>query len=344
MGARREPLCIVGAGSFGTALAAVVGGQGHPVRMWTRREEQAQEIDRDHTNEGYAKGYRLPDAVHATSVMKDAVQGAAVVLVAVPSKAFRQTARELGDVLTGDQLLVHATKGFEIDTFRRMSEILREETCARKIGVLSGPNLAPELLAGNPAGALVASRFDEVVEAVQGYFTGSHMRVYGGRDVIGTEVGGAFKNIVALAAGVSDGLGMGDNTRSLLVTRGLSEMAQLGVSLGADVFTFGGLAGIGDLMATCASRISRNHLAGERVAKGATVADVLATMGHVVEGVPTTAAVHQHAARAGLDLPIVRAVHSVLFEGVSARDGVGQLMMLPVGTELAALRFQRVRR
>ena len=343
MAVRREPLGIIGAGSFGTALAAVVGGLGHPVMMWTRRAEQAEEIDREHTNEGYARGYRLPETVRATSNLQEAARGAAVVLVAVPSKALRQTARELGDVLTGDQLLVHATKGFEIDTFRRMSEILREETCARKIGVLSGPTLAPELLAGHPAGALVASRFDEVVEAVQGYFRGSHLRVYGGRDVVGTEVGGAFKNIVALAAGVSDGLGMGDNTRSLLVTRGLSEMAQLGVSLGGDVFTFGGLAGIGDLMATCGSRLSRNHLAGERMAKGEKLEDVLATMGHVVEGVPTAAAVQRHAARAGLDLPIVRAVHSVLFEGMSALDGVGQLMKLPVGTELAALRFQRRR-
>lgn len=344
MATRPEPLCIVGAGSFGTALAAIVGGLGHPVRMWTRRADQAQEIDRDHTNEAYARGTRLPERVRATSDLQEAVKGAAVVLVVVPSKAFRETARELGNVLTGDQLLVHATKGFEVETFQRMSEILREETCARKIGVLSGPTLAPELLAGHPAGALIASRFDEVVEVVQGYFGGSHLRVYGGRDVVGTEVGGAFKNIVALAAGVGDALGMGDNTRSLLVTRGLSEMALLGVSLGADVFTFGGLAGIGDLMATCASKISRNHRAGERLASGEKLDDVLATMGHVVEGVPTAAAVQRHAASTGLELPIVRAVHSVLFEGVSARDGVGQLMSLPVGTELAALRFQGSRR
>jgi glycerol-3-phosphate dehydrogenase (NAD(P)+) len=262
------------------------------------------------------------------------------VLVVVPSKAFRETARALGEHVTGEHILVHATKGLEVEPFLRMSQILRQETCALKIGAISGPNLAHELLAGHPSGALIASRYDEVVSAVQSLFRGTTMRLYGGRDVIGTEIGGAFKNIIALAAGVTDGLGYGDNTRALLVTRGLSEMAQLGVAIGADVFTFGGLAGIGDLMATCNSKMSRNHRAGERLAAGETLDRVLSTMGHVVEGVPTTQAVHRYATGKGLDLPIVRAVHSVLFENRTALDGVAQLMTLPVGSELAALRYR----
>lgn len=340
MSPMRDHLCIVGGGSFGTALASVVGTLGHPVQMWVRRQEQADEINHNHVNEHHAPGRRLPDTIVATTSMQQAVCGARVVLVVVPSKAFRETARALGEFVTGDQVLVHATKGIEVATFLRMSQILKQETCALKIGVISGPNLAPEILAGQPAGALVASRFDEVIVAVQSYFQGSNLRLYGGKDVVGTEIGGAFKNIIALAAGVVDGLGMGDNTRSLLVTRGLSEMARLGVAIGADVFTFGGLAGIGDLMATCNSKISRNHRAGEGLAAGNPLERVLATMGHVVEGVPTTEAVHRHALSVRLDLPIVRAVHSVLFEGKTPRDGLAQLMALPVGTELAALRFR----
>ena len=235
---------------------------------------------------------------------------------------------------------MHATKGLEIASFRRMSEILREETCALKVGVLSGPNLAREILIGNPAGALIASHYEEVVAATQALFKGTTLRVYGARDVIGTEIAGAFKNIIAIAAGVVDGLGFGDNTRSLLVTRGLSEMAQLGVSLGADVFTFGGLAGIGDLMATATSKLSRNHQVGERLAKGETPEQIIETLGHVAEGVPTTEAVFRQITSTGLDLPIVTAVHGLLYEKKTPRDVLSRLMALPVGSELAALRYR----
>ena len=303
---------IIGGGSFGSALAAILAG----------------------------RGLALPDSLRATVDCAEAVRSSRVVLVVMPSKAFRATARLVGEHLQGDQIVVHATKGLEIETFRRMSEILREETCALKIGVLSGPNLAPELNAGHPAGALVASRYDEVVEAIQGLFAGAHLRVYGGRDVVGTEIAGSFKNIIAIAAGISDGLGLGDNTRSLLVTRGLGEMARLGVSLGADVFTFGGLAGIGDLVATCSSKISRNHQVGERLAKGETLTHIGETLRHVAEGVPTTEAVFRHLTAVGLDLPIVRAVHAMLYEHQAPVEAVRQLMSLPVGSELAALRYR----
>jgi glycerol-3-phosphate dehydrogenase (NAD(P)+) len=206
--------------------------------------------------------------------------------------------------------------------------------------VLSGPNLAREILIGNPAGALIASHYEEVVAATQALFKGTTLRVYGARDVIGTEIAGAFKNIIAIAAGVVDGLGFGDNTRSLLVTRGLSEMAQLGVSLGADVFTFGGLAGIGDLVATCSSRISRNHQVGERLAKGESLEQINAALRQVAEGVPTTEAVFRHLTAVGLDLPIVKAVHAMLYEHQAPVEAVRQLMSLPVGSELAALRYR----
>jgi glycerol-3-phosphate dehydrogenase (NAD(P)+) len=333
-------ICIVGGGSFGTALASIAAGRGRSVRMWVRRAEQADEINRARTNGPYLPDRQLPEGIWATSDMKEAITGAPVVLMVVPSKAFREVARSAGEHLRGDQLLVHATKGIEVATFSRMSQILREETCALKLGVLSGPNLALELIAGHPAGSVIASRYDEVVQSVQAVFRGGHLRVYGGRDVVGVEIGGAFKNIIAMAAGVADGFGFGDNARSLLITRGLSEMALLGTSLGADVFTFGGLAGVGDLVATCNSKLSRNHQVGERLAKGGNLETVLRELKFVAEGVPTTDAVHRRATSAGLHLPIVEAVHGVLFEGRTAPSALEQLMALPVGDELSVLRYK----
>jgi len=340
--ARREKhdLLIVGGGSFATALATVLCERKRRVLMWTRREEQAREINQQHTNSRYMRGFELLPNLKATADLARAAASTRVLLLVVPSKAFRQVARLVGDVVRGDQVLVHATKGLELDSFKRMSQVLREETCALKIGALSGPNLAREIMAGHPSGALLASRYDEVAEALQPLFSGTRMRVYSGRDVIGTEIAGAFKNIVAIAAGVADGMGLGDNTKALLVTRGLSEMARFGVALGADVFTFGGLAGVGDLMATCASRLSRNHQVGERLAGGEKLDDILASMTEVAEGVPTSRAVYGQAQRLGLQLPIVRAVHGLLHEGWNCNEALTRLMSLPTDRELAALRFR----
>jgi glycerol-3-phosphate dehydrogenase (NAD(P)+) len=332
---------IVGGGSFGTALATLLAGTGKAFEMWVRREELAEEINNRHTNSRYASGHTLSDGIRATTNLAEAVRRAPVILMAVPSKSFRQVARAVGDSIQGDQILVHTTKGFEIETFKRMSVILREETCTLKTGVLSGPNLAGEIMAGHPAGATVASHYDEVIRAIQGLFAGGgRIRVYGGHDVLGTEVGSAFKNIIALAAGASDGMGFGDNTKSLLLTRGLSEMARIGVALGADVFTFGGLTGVGDLMCTCASPLSRNHQVGARLAKGEALDDILSSMTQVAEGVPTTKAVQRYAEWVGLDLPIVKAVYRLLFEDWKVPDALAQLMDLPVGDELAALRYR----
>lgn len=266
---------VLGGGTFGTALAALLTDQGRRIQLWVRRPEQAEEINTHHKNSRYLPDFDLPAGLVATSDLAQAVPGAPLVLMVIPSRAFRQVARQLGDSLQGDQILVHATKGIEIATFKRMSQVLREETCALKIGVLSGPNLSREIMAGHPAGSLLASRYAEVVTRTQVLFAGSRLRLYGGQDVIGTEVGGAFKNIIALAAGLSVGLGFGSNTQALLITRGLSEMARFGVAVGADVFTFGGLAGIGDLMATCASPLSRNHQVGARLAKGEGLDEIL---------------------------------------------------------------------
>lgn len=326
---RDHDIAVIGGGAFGTTLASLLAEAGRTVVLWAHEEEVVHSINRHHVNDLFLPGFRLPRGLRATTDLAGSVPRASVVLVVVPSEYFRGVVRMVGQVLGDDQVLVHATKGIEIETFRRMSEVLREETPARKIGVLSGPNLSGEIMAGRPAGAVIASTDDEVIATVQGLFRDTRLRTYAGHDVIGVEVGGSFKNIVALAAGAVDALQMGENAKALLLTRGLGEMTRFGVALGADALTFYGLAGIGDLIATCASRLSRNHRFGERLAAGETPAQVLADMRQVVEGVPTTAAVYRQAVLLGLDLHIVRAVHAVLYEGWTVLDALAWIRSNP---------------
>lgn len=329
---------VIGGGSFGTTLASLLAERGKSVRLWVRRDDQAREINREHTNGRYLPDFKLPSRLRATTDLEAVVKTAPVVLVVIPSKSFREIANLVGDFIQGDQVLVHATKGLEPETFKRMSEILHEETCSLKIGVISGPNLAVEIMRGHPAGSVVASHFKEVIERTQELFAGGRMRLYGGRDVIGTELGGSFKNIIALATGISDGMGFGDNTKALLMTRGLSEMVRFGIALGSNILTFGGLAGIGDLMATCASPLSRNYRVGFGLAKGEDLEKIVKRLGQVSEGIPTAAAVHGQALGLGLDLPIVREIHGILYEGRAIAQALKNLMGIPAGDELAELR------
>src|SRR4030095_8004004 len=251
--------------------------------------------------------------------------------------SFREVTRQVGDYLSGEQVLVHATKGIEPVTYRRMSEIFKVEACALKIGVISGPNVAKELMKGDAAGAVIASHYEEVIRKIQNLYGGSSLRLYGGHDVIGAEVGGAFKNIIALVTGCASGMGFGDNTKSLVITRGLFEMAQYGVALGADVLTFGGLAGIGDLMATCNSPLSRNYQVGIRLSKGESLQEIIDSTRQVAEGVPTTRAVHEQAKVLSLDLPFVRSAHATLYEGHSVRDLFLRLSERPTAMEMVRL-------
>lgn len=327
---------VIGAGSWGTTLAKVLADNGHATLLWTRRAEQANEINHKRENSTYLPGIRLPELVIATSDLVDTCQSPFILLV-VPSHGFREIAREIGAHVNGEQIIVHATKGIEQSSFKRMSQVLREETPVRKIGVISGPNLARELAAQQPTGTLIASRYAEVFQEGYERLHNDYFRVYYGKDVVGAEVGGAFKNIVALAAGVVAGLGLGDNTRSLLLTRGLSEMARLGVAMGADVMTFGGMAGIGDLIATCSSPLSRNHQVGVRLAKGEKLDDIQRDMRMVAEGVKTTKAVYELAEERRLDLPIVRAVYHLLYQHHEVPGLLKELMGIPGGMEFAAL-------
>lgn len=330
---------IVGGGRLGTALGSVISKSGRRAVIFVRREELAQEINEAHTNDAYLPKVPLDKGLEATTDLSAAICKAPIVLMTVPSQSFREAARAVGDTLEADQIVIHATKGFEIETLKRMSQIVHEEMCTLKIGVLSGPTIAGEIASGSPTGALLASRFNEVLARVQGLFEGSHLRVYGGRDVVGTEVAGAFKNVIAIAAGAVDGLKFGNNTKWLIVSRGLNEMAQLGTAMGGDVLTYGGLAGIGDLGATCASPLSLSHQIGRRLAEGRESLDeILDDLPNTAEAVPTAMAVHRYATSMGLDLPIARSVFGLLHEGWSVKKALDHLMSLPVGRELAALR------
>ena len=330
-------VAVVGGGSWGTTLAKIAAEKGNETLLWVRDAELCGRINETRVNDTYLPGAKLPDTLEATGDIQRVCETCPVVFLVVPSHGMRQVAYDLGAFLTGEHVLVHAVKGIERETFKRMSEVLREETCVRKIGVISGPNLAKELAACEPAGTLVASKYSEVYERSHAALHCNYFRVYWGKDVTGAEVGGAFKNIVALAAGIATGLGFGDNTKALLLTRGLNEMARLGVAMGADPLTFGGMAGIGDLIATCSSPLSRNHQVGCRLAKGETLEAIQNDMHMVAEGVKTAKAVYDFCQRKGLDLPIVRAVYRRLYEGLDTGEALAELMAIPTGEEFLAL-------
>ncbi len=322
-------MAVVGAGSWGTALSLILGNAGWRVRLWARRSEIASAIQRERRNPDYLSEYVLPSAVEATADLRDAVAGARMVILAVPSDGMREICVELADRLQEDQGIVSASKGLEHETGRRLSEVIAEilgEGRGERIAVLSGPNLAPEVAAGVATASVAACADGAFAAEAQAALSTSRFRVYTNRDVLGVELGGALKNIIAIGAGASDGLGFGDNTKATLMTRGLAEMTRLGVALGARADTFRGLSGMGDLVATCATRKSRNYRLGFEVARGRKLAEVLAEMNQVAEGVETTRAAQALAARANVEMPITAAVHSVLFEGASAAEAVRVLM------------------
>lgn len=326
--AKLGPIGVVGGGSWGTAVAYLAGQQGREVVHWMRDAESVEAVRRWRKNPRYLPELALPEGIEPTTELEEVARRCKLVLVVVPSSALKEVVGRLGDHLSGDHMLVHGTKGFEAGTLRRMSQILQEESCCLKLGVISGPNLAAEVAAGQPSATVIASRYPAVQAAVAEALSGPNFLVYTSRDVIGAEVGGALKNILAIAAGMASALGFGDNTKALLLTRGLAEIASLGVHLGAEADTFAGLSGLGDLMATCFSPLSRNHQVGMRLAQGEALPEIIASMRQVAEGVRTTKEVHAFAQRAGLAMPITAAVHRVLYDGVPPRQVLEELMAL----------------
>ncbi|MFC5467789.1 NAD(P)H-dependent glycerol-3-phosphate dehydrogenase [Cohnella suwonensis] len=322
-------IAVLVAGSWGTALSRVLADNGHTVALWTRNAGQADEINRNRTNEKYLPGADLPAAITATTDMAEALDGAAAVLVVAPSSAMRDVARLAKPHLHNDSLVIHATKGFEIDSLKRMSTVLSEELGRPEgaIVVLSGPSHAEEVVKRLPTTIVVAAQDVACAQAAQDLFmNGEYFRVYTNPDHIGVETAGAIKNIIALGAGLSDGLGFGDNARAALITRGLAEIARLGAAMGANPLTFAGIAGVGDLIATCTSKHSRNWRAGSLLAQGVPASEVQDRIGMVVEGVRTTNAAHALAREYNVEMPIMAQLYAVLFEGLSPDRAVGALM------------------
>ncbi len=315
------PVAVVGAGAWGTLLAQLLAqNPALAVTLWARRPELAAELTRTRENEVYVPNLRLSERLVFTADL-GAVADAEAVFTAVPNRGLRAVLEQLPPV----PALVSCGKGLEPGTFKRPTEVMAEYQPGAALGALSGPNLAGEIARGLPTSATAASLDQALAERVQSWLSQRAFRVYTGTDLVGLELGGALKNVVALAAGMCDGLALGDNAKASLVTRGLAETVRLGTSLGGDARTFYGLSGLGDLMATCSSAGSRNHQAGARLARGETLADLEAD--HLnAEGIPTVRAVARYAGERGLELPIAEAVHEVVFGGSSPETVIGELM------------------
>ena len=318
----RASLAVIGAGAWGTVLAGLLARNGHDVTLWARRPELAKAIGRTGTNPDYLPAYGLGSNVTPTADIDEAAAGKAAVFFVVPSKGLRDT---LARITVPIGAFVSCAKGIEHGTFERFSEVIAEGQPNATVAALSGPNLASEIARGLPAAATFASRDRDFAAAGQRWLQQPRFRVYRSDDVTGVEVAGAMKNVVALAAGMSDGLRLGDNAKAGIITRGLAEIARLGTHLGGELKTFYGLAGVGDMVATCASTASRNHTAGARIATGTTLAE-LQEEGWNAEGIPTVRAVVAYADEHGLDLPIAREVYGVVYEGKEPLAALDALM------------------
>lgn len=321
---------VLGAGSWGTALAQVLAENGHQTLVWTHREQQANEINENHTNEKYLPGIRLPENLMATSNLEEAVMHSDMIIAAVPTKAIREVCASMRAYLTGKKTFVHVSKGIEPDSLKRISQMLEESLPSEVIEdivVLSGPSHAEEVVLHHPTTITAACGNLAAAERVQDLFMNGYFRVYTNDDVVGVELGGALKNVIALAAGISDGLNYGDNAKAALITRGLAEITRLGVKMGGNPFTFAGLTGMGDLIATCTSVHSRNWRAGNMLGKGMKLQDVLDQVGMVVEGVRTTKAAYQLSEKYEVPMPITTALYDVLFNDKEPKVAVDELMI-----------------
>jgi glycerol-3-phosphate dehydrogenase (NAD(P)+) len=325
----KEAIAVVGAGSWGTALAMVLADNGHEVRLWSHNESQVNEINQYHMNKKYLPEIQLPELIAAYASLSDALAGIKTVILAVPTKAIREVLGKVRTVQNSPLTIAHVSKGIEPDSLLRISELIKEEMpreLLKAVVVLSGPSHAEEVSRRHPTTVTVSSEDMSAAEEIQDLFINHNFRVYTNPDVIGVEIGGALKNIIALAAGITDGLGYGDNAKAALITRGLAEIARLGTKMGANPLTFSGLAGIGDLIVTCTSVHSRNWRAGNLLGKGNNLEEVLDNMGMVVEGVRTTKAAYQLAQKYNVSMPITYALYDVLFNGKNAKDAVDVLM------------------
>ena len=317
---------VLGAGSWGTTLADLLAKQGHDVGLWAFEPEVAEQINRDRINQSYLAGCPLHDGIRASADPLEVVPQVDLLLVATPSHATRAVLSRVAGQLPAHAVLVSATKGLEPDSLHRMSQVAAACLPDNPFVALSGPSFATEVHAGQPTAVVAASSQETAARSAQAAFSSSRFRVYSSRDVVGVEIGGSLKNVMAIAAGILEGLGLGYNPRAALLTRGLAEITRLGVALGADPATFAGLAGMGDLILTATGQLSRNRTLGVAIGQGQQLASYLAAQRTVAEGVNTTRAALQLAIVAGVELPITAKVAEVLFEGKDSRTGITELM------------------
>lgn len=319
---------VYGTGSWGTAFAMVLADAGCEVSLWGRRPELVEALNTTHMNPDYLPGIALPDSVRATTDPAEAARDAEFVILAVPSQTLRGNLAEWAPLLRPDAVLVSLMKGVELGTAKLMSEVIEEVAKAgpERVAVLSGPNLAKEIAARQPAASVVACRDESVARRFQAACHTAYFRPYTNTDVVGCELGGAVKNVIALAVGIADGMGLGDNTKASLITRGLAETTRLGLAMGADAHTFAGLAGMGDLVATCSSPLSRNHTFGTNLGRGMSLAETIAVTRQTAEGVKSCESVADLARRHGVDMPITDTVVDIVHNGKPPVVAVKELM------------------
>jgi glycerol-3-phosphate dehydrogenase (NAD(P)+) len=322
-------VAVLGAGSWGTALAKLLADKGNATKIWSHRADLVQHINEQHVNPRYLAQAELPKNLVASADLEEALRGAELVVSVVPSHALRGVIREARPFIPASALICSATKGIENDSLSLMSDVLLQElghAVQPRLTYLSGPSFAKEVAQGQPTVVVVAGTSEPELEVVQRAWATDRFRVYSSTDVVGVEIGGALKNVIAIAAGAGDGLGFGHNSRAALITRGLSEIGKLAASKGANPLTVAGLSGMGDLVLTCTGELSRNRTVGFELGKGRTLGDILATLGHVAEGVKTTKSAYDLGKKMGVDMPITSEVYQVLYEDKSPRQAVVDLM------------------
>jgi glycerol-3-phosphate dehydrogenase (NAD(P)+) len=336
-------IAIIGTTSWGTTLGVVIAQKGIEVRLWARTKQEATELKSNGPDSSFFSGITFPPQLLITNQLSEALADVKAVIMAVPSQAMRQNIKLIASYITKSMMVVSAAKGLEIGSGKRMSQLIAEEINPRfhsNICVLSGPNLAREVLHGLPAATVIAAENNAVARKVQRLLNTPKLCVFTNTDVIGVELGGALKNIIALGAGIADGLGYGDNAKAAFMTRGLTEITALGVALGANPLTFSGLAGLGDLVATCSSPLSRNHYVGVELTKGRSLTEILSSMTNVAEGVSTTLVAWNLAQKLGLEMPITEKVYQILYENADPRQAAVEMMGGNARHELVGRRWK----
>jgi glycerol-3-phosphate dehydrogenase (NAD(P)+) len=324
---------VIGAGAWGTALADLLSRNGHEVSLWAREPDVVESIGAKRENERFLAGFPLDARLRATGRLEEAAADAELLLLVPPSHALRSVTRQLAAAGSRDGIGVVASKGIEADSLALMTDVVESEMPASKVVALSGPSFAAEVAARQPTAVVVAARRTDDAQIAQQAFSSEAFRAYTSDDLVGVELGGALKNVMAVATGMAEGAGLGFNSRAALITRGLAEMTRLGMALGASPSTFAGLAGLGDLVLTCTGTLSRNRALGAEIGKGATLEQALAGRETVAEGVHTARSARDLARREGVEMPIVDAVCRILFEGFAARSAIGELMQRELRAE-----------